>query len=274
MRIPPALELFVRSIIGRAYPRVIGANRELSWLIPETVLPLLGLAAYVYVYRAMKAPTEFVGYVVLGGAMTAYWLNILWSMASQFYWEKETANLQLYIMAPVSPMAILLGMGIGGLVASTIRAGAVIIVGSLLFGVTYQVSSLGLVLLVFFLSMVALYGMGMLLASLFLLSGREAYNLSNALQEPVYLFSGFYFPVKSLGFWAAAVASIIPLTLGLDAMRQLMFPGDPTLGFLSPWVECGILLLLCPIFIYLSKVALKKMERAARIKGTLSLRWQ
>ncbi len=274
MKIPPALELFVRSIIGRAYPRIIGANRELSWLIPETLLPLLGLAAYVYVYRAMKAPAEFVGYVVLGGAMTAYWLNILWSMASQFYWEKETANLQLYIMAPVSPMAILLGMGIGGLFSSTIRAGAVIILGSLLFGVSYQVVNLGLVLLVFFLSMVALYGMGMLLASLFLLSGREAYNLSNALQEPVYLFSGFYFPVKSLGFWAAAAASIIPLTLGLDAMRQLMFPGNPTLGFLSPWIECGVLLLLCPFFIYLSKVALKKMEHAARVRGTLSLRWQ
>ncbi len=274
MKIPPRLELFLRAIIGRAYPRIVGANRELSWLIPESVLPLLGLAAYVFVYRAMKAPPEFVGYVVLGGAMTAYWLNVLWSMASQFYWEKETANLQLYIMAPVSPMAILLGMGLGGLFASTVRAGAVIIVGSLLFGVTYKIGSLGLVLLIFLLSMIALYGMGMLLASLFLLSGREAYNLSNALQEPVYLFSGFYFPVKSLGFWAAAVASVIPLTLGLDAMRQLMFPGDPTLGFLSPWVEGGILLLLCPVFLYLAKIALVKMERAARIKGTLSLRWQ
>jgi ABC-2 type transport system permease protein len=273
-RMASSTELFLRAIIGRAYPRVVGANRELSWLVTESVLPLLGLAAYVFIYKAMNAPPVFVSYVVLGGAMTAYWLNVLWSMAAQWYWEKETANLQLCIMAPASPMAILLGMGIGGLFATTIRATFVILVGSLIFGVTYQVSNLWMVVLVFFLAMVALYGVGMLLASLFLLSGREAWNLSNMLQEPVYLVSGFYFPVRSLGVWGAAAASVIPLTLGLDAMRQLLFMADPPLGFLAPWVECLILLALCPVFLWLAKVFLAKMERLARIEGRLTLRWQ
>ena len=273
-RMASSTELFLRAIIGRAYPRIVGANRELSWLVTESVLPLLGLAAYVFIYKAMNAPPVFVSYVVLGGAMTAYWLNVLWSMAAQWYWEKETANLQLCIMAPASPMAILLGMGIGGLFATTIRATVVILVGSLIFGVTYQVSNLWLVVLVFFLAMVALYGVGMMLASLFLLSGREAWNLSNMLQEPVYLVSGFYFPVRSLGVWGAAAASAIPLTLGLDAMRQLLFLSDPTLGFLAPWVECLILLALCPVFLWLAKVFLAKMERLARIEGRLTLRWQ
>lgn len=273
-RMAGSTELFLRAIIGRAYPRIVGANRELSWLVTESVLPLLGLAAYVFIYKAMNAPPVFVSYVVLGGAMTAYWLNVLWSMAAQWYWEKETANLQLCIMAPASPMAILLGMGIGGLFATTIRATVVILVGSLIFGVTYQISNLWLVVLVFFLAMVALYGVGMLLASLFLLSGREAWNLSNMLQEPVYLVSGFYFPVRSLGVWGAAAASVIPLTLGLDAMRQLLFMADPTLGFLAPWVECLILLALCPVFLWLAKVFLAKMERLARIEGRLTLRWQ
>lgn len=273
-RMASSTELFLRAIIGRAYPRIVGANRELSWLVTESVLPLLGLAAYVFIYKAMNAPPVFVSYVVLGGAMTAYWLNVLWSMAAQWYWEKETANLQLCIMAPASPMAILLGMGIGGLFATTIRATVVILVGSLIFGVTYQISNLWLVVLVFFLAMVALYGVGMLLASLFLLSGREAWNLSNMLQEPVYLVSGFYFPVRSLGVWGAAAASVIPLTLGLDAMRQLLFMANPTLGFLAPWVECLILLALCPVFLWLAKVFLAKMERLARIEGRLTLRWQ
>lgn len=273
-RMAGSTELFLRAIIGRAYPRIVGANRELSWLVTESVLPLLGLAAYVFIYKAMNAPPVFVSYVVLGGAMTAYWLNVLWSMAAQWYWEKETANLQLCIMAPASPMAILLGMGIGGLFATTIRATFVILVGSLIFGVTYQVSNLWMVVLVFFLAMVALYGVGMVLASLFLLSGREAWNLSNMLQEPVYLVSGFYFPVRSLGVWGAAAASVIPLTLGLDAMRQLLFMADPTLGFLAPWVECLILLALCPVFLWLAKVFLAKMERLARIEGRLTLRWQ
>ena len=59
--------------------------------------------------------------------------------------------------------------------------------------------------------------------SIFLAAGREAWHLANLLQEPIYLVSGFYFPVKSLGFWAANFASLVPLTLGLDARRQLLF---------------------------------------------------
>ena len=59
---------------------------------------------------AIGAPEEYVGFVVVGGAMTAFWLNVLWSMSSQLYWEKEQGNLALYIIAPNSMMAILLGI--------------------------------------------------------------------------------------------------------------------------------------------------------------------
>ena len=42
-----------------------------------------------------RAPPEYVGFVVLGGAMTAFWLNVMWMMASQLYWEKSQGNLEL-----------------------------------------------------------------------------------------------------------------------------------------------------------------------------------
>ena len=119
-------KLFVQTVIARAYPRIIGQQREKSWLFFDLFLPLLGISAYVFVYRAIRAPEEYVGFVVMGGAMSAFWLNILWSMSSQLYWEKETGNLALYIMAPNSMMAVLLGMALGGLVASTLRALAIL----------------------------------------------------------------------------------------------------------------------------------------------------
>lgn len=180
-------KLFFQTVIARAYPRIIGQQREKSWMFFDLFLPILAVAAYVFVYRAIKAPEEYVGFVVLGGAMTAFWLNILWSMSSQLYWEKETGNLALYIMAPNSMMAILLGMALGGLVASTIRAFVIVIIGSLLFGVSYEVISFWQLFAVFFLAMVALYGMGMMSASVFLLLSREAWHLANLAQEPIYL---------------------------------------------------------------------------------------
>ncbi|MCI0477181.1 MAG: ABC transporter permease [Anaerolineales bacterium] len=262
--------LYLQTIIGRAYPRVIGTQREKSWLFFDVCLPVLAVAAYVFVYRAMRAPEEYVGFVVVGGAMTAFWLNVLWSMSSQLYWEKETGNLALYIMAPNSMMAILLGMALGGMFATTLRALAVIVVGSIVFQVQYAIVGLPELFAVFVLAMTALYGMGMMLASLFLLLGREAWHLSNLAQEPIFLLSGFYFPIKSFNFWVALGASIIPLTLGLDAMRQLVFPSGATLGFLSVQVEIAILIVLCVVFLIAARVSLAYMERLAIREGRLT----
>lgn len=263
-------KLFLQTVFARAYPRVIGQQREKSWLFFDIALPVMGVAAYVFVYRAIRAPEDYVGFVVMGGAMTAFWVNVLWSMSSQLYWEKENGNLALYIMAPNSMMAVLLGMALGGIVATSLRALVIVWLGSWLFQVQYAVGSFVQLLLVFFLTMVALYGLGMSFASLFLLLGREAWHLSNLAQEPVYLVSGFYFPIKSFNFWIAVGASILPLTLGMDAMRQLVFPTGPTLGFASVPLEIGVLVGLGVVFLFSSRSLLAHMERLAIREGRIT----
>src|SRR3989304_430591 len=127
---PSSSELFVRTVIARAYPRVIGQQRELSWVFFDIFLPLMATCAYVFVYKAIRAPEEFIGFVILGGAMTAFWLNVLWGMSSQLYWEKEMGNLGLYVMAPNSLMAILLGMALGGMLATCMKAVVIVVLGS------------------------------------------------------------------------------------------------------------------------------------------------
>lgn len=262
--------LFIKTILARSYPRIIGQQREKSWIFFEIFMPMLAVSAYVFVYRAIGAPEEYVGFVVVGGAMTAFWMNVLWSMSSQLYWEKEQGNLALYIMAPNSLMAVLLGMAVGGLVATTIRAVAIIVLGTLMFNVQFTVTSFSQLFAVFFLAMTALYGMGMMSASLFLLLSREAWHISNLAQEPIYLASGFYFPIKSFNFWVAAAASFIPLTLGLDAMRQLIFPSGASLGFLNVTVEITVLVVLCVVFLTGAKFLLDYMERLAIREGRIT----
>lgn len=262
--------MFVRAVMARAYPRIIGHSRERTWIFFETFLPFLATLGYIYVYRALNAPDDYIGFVVIGGAMTAFWLNVMWLMASQLYWEKENGNLALFIMSPASLMAILLGMALGGLVATLLRAVVIIGLGTLLFQIPFVISDWGQLLAVFALTMTALYGLGMLLASLFLLWGREAWQVSIALQEPIYFMSGFYFPVKSFGFAIASAASVLPLTLGLDAMRQLTFASGPTLGFLSVPVEIIILFILAIGFVAAAKYWLDFMTRKAVAEGTLT----
>ncbi len=291
--------LNLRSIVGRAYPRVIGANREPSWIFFEAVLPLLSIAAYVFIYRSIAlnqvaanpadAPrilanmNALVASVVLGGAMVAFWLNVLWSMASQLYWEKEIGNLQLYMMAPMNRMALLGGMALGGMFMTSVRAISTLVAGVVVFGVVFQVANPLMLLAVFFVTLVALYGLGMFFASLYLLWGREAWNLSALMEEPIFFSSGFYFPLGGLyqsGGWGSAVAvlgSIIPAGLGLDALRQLTL-GETAFGgkfwVLSAPVELEILVVLAVGFLILARYALAYLETLAKREGKLTSRHQ
>ena len=265
----------LRSVVGRGFPRVIGTTREPSWLFFDLVLPFLTTSSFVFVYRALGAPNQYIGFVVLGGAMTAFWLNVMWLMAAQLYWEKDQGNLELYFTAPIDMMSILFGMAIGGLVASAFRAAVVLAVGSLVYGVQFSVDGWALLLVVFLLTLIALYGLGMVLASLFLMWGREAWHLTQLLTEPVYFVSGLNFPVGRLGFLGALAVSTISLAVGLDAMRQLAFAGGigPT-GTPAPEVEALILVAMTFAFLALARVSLRSLEERARRDGKLTVRWQ
>jgi len=263
----------LRAVTGRAYPRVIGLVREPSWLLFEILLPFLTTSAFVFVYRALDAPPEYVGFAVLGGAMTAFWLNVIWMMAAQLYWEKDQGNLDIYFTAPVSLMSVLFGMAIGGLASSCLRASVVLVVGSVLYGVSFSVDQWGLLVAVFMLTLAALYGLGMVLASLFLLFGREAWHLTQAMQEPVYFVSGLNFPVGRLGLLGFLAIALIPLAVGLDAMRQLAFADSTAhVGTPPPEVEALILVAMTVVSLVVARAMIHHLEWLARREGRLTVR--
>ena len=264
----------LRSVIGRAFPRIRSLAREPSWLLFEILLPFLATSAFVFVYRALQAPPEYIGFVVLGGAMTAFWLNVVWMMAAQLYWEKDQGNLELYFAAPMDVMSVLLGMALGGLVMSSSRAAVVLVIATTLYGVTFSVSQWLLLGGVFILTLAALYGLGMVLASLLLMWGREAWHLTQLLVEPVYFVSGLNFPVAKLGLIGALAVATIPLAVGLDAIRQLAFAGGTLVGVATPEVEALILVTMTVVTVWLARVMLRFLERRARAEGRLTVRWR
>ena len=268
-----SLALNARATLARTYVRIVGSTREWTWIVGDAILPNLGMCAYVLLYRTLGAPSDYEALAVFGGILSTYWINVLWGMGSQFYWEKQQGQLQLYFAAPCSRMAILSGMAIGGIAMTTLRSLFGVFLGFVVLGVRVPAFSPGLLLLVFTLTMTSLYALGMTLASLFLLYGREAWHLSNALQEPVFFLSGLYFPLRALGALGALAAGIVPLGLGVDAMRQvLMGPGAHALlplG-LEAWILAGFTL----AFIVLARVSLAHLEGLSKREGRLTQRWQ
>jgi len=253
--------------------RVIGAQRELSWVVGDTLLPFLSVAAYVFIYRGMGAPEEYTGFVVLGGLLMTFWMHMIWSMGMQLFWEKETGNLERYLMAPMPRPALLLGMALGGIWMTATRAAIIYIASRLWFKITFPMSDPWLSLVIFLAAMGALYGMGMAVSSLFFMAGRGIFNLLGLMADPIFFLGGFYFPVKYLGYIAFAAAALVPTTLGLDALRQTML-GVYHTGLFTPPLELAALVVMAIAFTWFSVWAVNKMEEIGRREGKLILRNQ
>ncbi|TME15583.1 MAG: ABC transporter permease [Chloroflexi bacterium] len=252
------LRIFFKTVVARAYPRVIATWRQVAWIFFDMAFPIVGSLAMVLVYQGLHAPRQYLGFVVMGGAMLAFWQNVLWSMATQFSWDRGNGTLELYTIAPTTFEAVLLGMAVGSMITTTIRAGVILVAGSLLFGISYASGGALAAIGVFLLTLAALYCLGMLLAT--------------ALQEPVNFLSGLYFPVRALGSYVAGGASLVPMTLGLDAMRQLLLPGTPV--FIPVGLETTIVAIQVPLYAVLAGVALRFLETRARSEGKLVTRWE
>jgi len=266
---------------ARAYVRVIGANREPSWIITEVTLPVLSMAAYIFIYRALGqfsgdplAFKEYEALVVAGGAIIPYWMVVLWSMAAQFFWEKQVGNLDLYLASHMHPVSLLLGMAGGGMFMASVRTVLILLVGIFVFNVEFYVTNWPLMLLIFMLTLTALFSMGMAAASVFFLVGRAGIKINMIMVEPIWLLSGIYFPVRNLGFVLGLVASILPLTLGLDGIRQLILPSGKQFGFLSVETELAILFVMTIIFTIMSFWLIARMEEKGKENGLISLKWQ
>jgi ABC-2 type transport system permease protein len=273
---PNAIVLFFQAMCARSYARVIWMFRNRTWIFQETILPILSVAAFAYAYRAMNAPDRFVGYVILGAAMACFWFNVLWSMGAHLYWERDSGNLELYIMSPSPMMAILAGMALGGMATTATRATAILITGIYLFQAPIIADYAGFAIVTFALTLIALYGLGMMFASLFLMWGREAWHVASLLQEPVFLLTGMNFPIKiflNLPIVILGFALFIPLTAGMDAMRQLLFTTSPD-RLMAVEYEVAILAVLSVFFVTMARWLLNRLEHQAKVEGKLGLRWQ
>lgn len=268
-----SLALNLRTMRARTYVRIVGSLREPTWIIGDAVLPAVGMCSFVLLYRAMGAPKSYEALAVLGGILATYWINVLWGMGAQLYWEKQMGQLQLYFVAPCSRMAILSGMALGGVLTTTLRTVFAIGIGFGVLGVRLPPFDPWALLLVFVTTMTALYALGMTLASLFLLFGREAWHLANALLEPVTFLSGLYFPLRALGAVGLVFASVVPLGLGVDALRQVLL-GEAARGLLPVHVETTILAVFAVVFLVLARLALGYLEALSKREGRLTQRWQ
>ncbi|OLD01510.1 MAG: hypothetical protein AUJ07_11025 [Crenarchaeota archaeon 13_1_40CM_3_53_5] len=274
MKLQPSI--WLRTAYARMWVRTKSIYGEPLWVVVTIGFPLFTSLAMALLYRSTGLNSA-VGFAVLGGVMISFWGNVLWSMASQFQWDKQQGLFEIYISSPAPITAILVGMSLGGIIGTAPSAALVAFAGWVFFAPPINPFWPG-VIVVFGLTLAALYALGMTLASLYLVYGREGEALNEAIHEPVSLLSGVYFP--SIGgfspfpFALQVVASLIPLTIGMDALRRTLFalPGLPPAGFDAIYLHVIALSVMAGSLLVLAQKALKALEERGRRTGTIAVR--
>jgi ABC-2 type transport system permease protein len=268
--------LWWRTAYARMWVRTKSIFGEPLWIIVTVGFPLFTSLGMSLLYRS-NGLNSVVGFAILGGVMISFWGNVLWSMASQFQWDKQEGLFEIYITSPAPITAILVGMSLGGILATAPSAAIVAVVGWIFFAPPVTPFWPG-VFLVFALTLASLYALGMVLASLYLVYGREAEAMNEAIHEPVSLLSGVYFP--SIGGFSPfplalqAAASLIPLTIGMDALRRELFtlPGQTPADLSAIYLHLIVLGAMAIVLQLVARKSLKALEEKGRRTGSISVR--
>jgi len=200
--------------------------RSRSRIIGSIAQPLLFLLAFGFGFGPIfqraggGSYIQFLvpGIIAMGILFTAVFSGI------EIIWDKQFGFLKETLVAPVSRLKIMIGRTLGGGTVAVIQ-GIIILIVSLFVGFHLPGPHMLLLSLVFMLLIAFLFaGLGTVIASP--LNDMQGFQLiMNFLLMPLFFLSGALFPLQGLPKLFTIIASIDPLSYGIDGLRGALVSG-------------------------------------------------
>src|SRR5229473_4004382 len=138
--------------------------------------------------------------------------------------DRNEGFLLSVLVAPVPRSAIVLGKVLGGTTLAALQ-GLIFLVFAPLVGIHLTFGSFGLVVLTVFLISFALTALGFAIA--WPMDSTQSFHaIINLFLIPLWLLSGALFPLSGASGWLRVVMEVNPLTYGVQALRDLLYPAS------------------------------------------------
>jgi len=236
----PAFTLWWRDIVRfyRQRSRVVGviASPLLFWLV-------IG-AGFGTSFRAGNSPGQqhYLDYFYPGALIMIVLFTSIFAMMSLIEDRKEGFLLSVMV-APVPRSAIVLGKVLGGTTLAAIQ-GLIFLAFAPFVGVHLGIIDFLLVVFVVFLVSFALTSLGFAIA--WPMDSTQAFHaIINLFLIPLWLLSGALFPLSSASGWLRLLMRLNPLTYGVEALRNLLYPESPTVLPLPASIAALALFAIC-----------------------------
>jgi len=209
---------------------------------------------------------DVIGFTLIGQLVYTFFLSTLLAGAI-FEWERAQGTFEMMLLSPANRLAILLGNTFGASIRYLWLMIGTLFLFSFSFNIGIAINDYAAVFLSLFLSFLALLAFGLSLAA-FSIHSRRGGLIAIACQEPVAYVSGLVVPQNALPQTLAQAGYLIPLAIGLIALRLSLLNGALLQDI---QLLLGSLLLMIVVYVVLAHVLIKYAEKSAKEKGTLAL---
>jgi ABC-2 type transport system permease protein len=218
----PAYSIWLREIVRfyRQKARVVGviASPLLFWL-------LLGSGFSHTFHTSGQSSGQYTGYFYPGAIAMIVLFTAIFSMMSLIQ-DRNEGFLLSVLAAPVSRSAIVLGKVLGGATLAAIQ-GVVFLLFAPLVGVHPGVADIAISVAVIALISFELTALGFAIA--WPMDSPQAFHaIVNLVLLPLWMLSGSLFPASGASGWLRLCMLANPLTYGVDALRNALFPAAQT----------------------------------------------
>ena len=218
----PAFTLWWRELVRfyRQRTRVVGviASPLLFWLV-------IG-SGFGTSFLSGNAPGQqhYLDYFYPGALIMIVLFTSIFTMMSVIEDRKEGFLLSV-LVAPVPRSAIVLGKILGGTTLAAVQ-GLIFLLLAPLVGIQFGWTEFLMIALVIFLVAFGLTALGFVIA--WPMDSTSAFHaIINLFLIPLWLLSGALFPLTGASRWLRKIMRLNPLTYGVEALRNLLYPASP-----------------------------------------------
>jgi ABC-2 type transport system permease protein len=242
---------------------------EIVWLVYITAnaMAITFIGAGVESVSGTKVDTAHLMTFLMVGALIWSYLSVLFDVLSETVsWERWEGTIEYTFMSPSSRVTHLLGMGIYAVVYGIAQIAIMFGVVTLFFELDLSEANYWSALLVLAVCSVSLVGFGIVAAVLPLLSPEKGQQVTYIVSALLLLVSGVYYPVDVLPEWMQPLATVSPVTYGLEGSRAALQQGT---GVVDLWGSIWPLLIMGVVFVPLGIFIFHLGESYAKRTGKL-----
>lgn len=238
------------------------ASRSRLWILFNLVTPVVYAFVALYLLRAGSG-SGHLAQACVGAGLMGIWTSVLFSCGMAIQDMRWSGLLEPTMIAPVPFVVTIVPIAVSSALVGLYAMVATVACGWVFFATPIALGNPVLFGVALVACLISFAMMGLLMASTFVLM-RNANAVVNTLDHPIWLLSGMLVPISLLPGWLHPLCWILPSAWGVDLINQevtsgpLLWPFVGTIGSSS-------------VYLFLSCLALRHVERSARRAGTLAL---